>query len=516
MQLNRICFDTAELKKQLLSQEDYPSLKSFTDVLTAIGVEHRAFKIGWEQLVKYDTPVMLHYQGRKPSFVVATHITPDKITYIKDGSKTVTESRNDFSKHWNGAALYVIEPESFSWECFLINRFKQYRLWLLGIAACLLLLSLCGSGAIEKDGFEIGTFFLKTAGLCVSIFLLRHDLGKSSVAERHLCTLTRSFSCDAVLSSKASKLFGLIKMSDIGTVYFSGGLICLLLSFYGIADRQNILNILGLLSLCSFPYILFSLSYQRFKVKKWCPLCLGVLAILSIEIMLACIRFTVQGLYLPTLHDCYTTGLFFLTLSLVWNLLNSFIKAYLKIEDKEIHYLALKRNHSVFQALLNRQPPVEMLFSEKDILIGNRDSRTQVTIAINPFCSPCMELYGQLRELQEQSPGSFCLNIRFMSMDEKARNRQVGLRLMTLYYQDTALFLEALDDWKKNKVYEDFRQRFGEGPFSEEASREQARHFTWRKKIQLDHTPAIFIRNRKLPDIYTNEDLLYFLKYQIG
>lgn len=511
--LNRICFDPAELKKQLLSQEDYPSLKSFTDVLTTMKVEHRALKIGWDQLIEYDTPVMLHYQGRMPSFVMATHITPNEITYVKSNSKKVTKSQSDFLAHWDGVALYIIEPDSFSRKCFLINLFKRYRIWLWVAVASLLLLSFFRTRSIQMEGFEIGIFFLKIIGLFFSILLLRHDCGKRSKTEQHLCTLTQSFSCHAVLSSKASKLFGMVKMSDIGMVYFSGGLICMLLSFHGIIDRQRTLSLLEILSFCSFPYILFSLSYQRFKVKKWCPLCLGVLTILSIEILLSGIRTTICDLQFPPLHDCYMAGLFFLTLALSWHLLSDFIKAYLKIEEKEIRYLALKRNRSVLQAMLNRQEPMNMSFSEEDILIGNPKSQTKVTIAINPFCTPCLELYEQLQGLLEQSPDAFCLNIRFMSMDEEARNRQVGLRLATLYYQNPTLFIEALNFWKKDKAYNDFQQRFGNWPFSEKAKQTLAKHFAWREKIRLDHTPAIFIGNRKLPDIYTNEDLFYFLKF---
>lgn len=95
--------------------------------------------------------------------------------------------------------------------------------------------------------------------------------------------MTKAFSCDAVLNSKASKLFGIIKMSDIGIVYFMGGLVLLLFSFYGMTEVQKTLDMTSFLSVCSFPYIIFSLSYQRLKVKKWCPLCLGVLTVLLLE-----------------------------------------------------------------------------------------------------------------------------------------------------------------------------------------------------------------------------------------
>ncbi len=47
------------------------------------GIRHQALRIGWNQLIEYGTPVMLHYQGEIPRFVIATDVTSDEITYYK-------------------------------------------------------------------------------------------------------------------------------------------------------------------------------------------------------------------------------------------------------------------------------------------------------------------------------------------------------------------------------------------------------------------------------------------------
>ena len=107
-----------------------------------------------------------------------------------------------------------------------------------------------------------------------------------------------------------------------------------------------------------------------------------------------------------------------------------------------MNYLALKRNSPVFRSMLDQQPVMDMFFSEGDILIGNRNSH-MVTIAINLFCTPCLNLYSQLQDLINRYPNTFCLNIRFMGMDEEIRDQQIGLSLITMYYQDKSLFLKA-------------------------------------------------------------------------
>ena len=69
--------------------------------------------------------------------------------------------------------------------------------------------------------------------------------------------------------------------------------------------------------------------------------------------------------------------------------------------------------------------------------------------------------------------------------------------------------------WKEHKDYPLFQKEFGDIRFSDLAKQEQAKHFIWRKQIHLNQTPAVFVGNRKLPEIYTNEDLVYFLEYGV-
>ena len=514
LRLNHLCVEPARFRKDLYAHEAYPSLKALTDVLSDWEIEYRALKIGWEQLCEYGTPVLLHYRDSMPRFVVATSVTTDGIVFYKDEGEKFKASRQDFEKRWDGTALYVVEPEKREWKCFCKVLFTQYRGWLLLLVSLLLLIPLLSFSRITDIGWFTLLFSLKAIGLFFSVLLLRHDWGKRSAAERHICSLRKTFSCDAVLRSAASKLFGLIKMSDIGMVYFSGGLIVLSLVACGVVGWKPLWGCLSILSFCSFPYILFSLGYQRLKVKKWCPLCLGVLSVLLSEIVVHGIYWIENGISIPTGKQAYLFILFFLWVASIWQLLNSWIKAYLKSEEKEIRYWALKRNGSVFRALLEQQPALDMSFSEKDIRIGEAGKRV-VTLAINPFCTPCLDFYGQLRAVQHKCPTAFDLNLRFMSMDEEKLKQPIGLSLITMYYQDKALFEKAFEYWRVHKNYALFQKEFGEIQFSELARQEQQKHFAWRKRIHLNHTPAVFIEDRKLPEIYTNEDLFYFLKSNI-
>ncbi|MCD7849937.1 MAG: vitamin K epoxide reductase family protein [Parabacteroides sp.] len=100
-----------------------------------------------------------------------------------------------------------------------------------------------------------------------------------------VCKIGKYTGCEDVLNSPAAKI-GNISMSDIGIVYFAGGIFTLALSVY-VGQQYLVFPVLLLFSLCSIPYILFSISYQAFKVRKWCPFCLSVIFMLLLECLLA-------------------------------------------------------------------------------------------------------------------------------------------------------------------------------------------------------------------------------------
>lgn len=509
LELNGICVDSKDFKKRLYTQEAYPSLKALTDVLSDLEIDYKALRIDWMQLQEYGVPVLLHYQGDVPRFVVAIRVTNHEITYLKNDLKEVTETKEVFSGHWNGAALYVLEKENQSFRCRLSEMFAKWNICILLVLTAVLLFPVFYT--VRADSWYYCLFLLKSFGLFISVLLVRHDFGKRSAAERHLCSLTKQVSCDAVLNSAASKLFGIIKMSDIGIVYFSGGIIYMTGALL-LPERIYLMDILTWFSFCTFPYMLFSLSYQKFKVRKWCPLCLGVLAVLSLEIGLGVTRFIRAGVSFVPVVYWLATGCFFGWVALFWGYLSRNMKAAVKTEENEIRFMALKRNRSVFDTMLQRQPALDMAFSDDDIILGDPDVPQIITLAINPFCTPCLDLYGKLVNLQQKHPGVFRLNIRFMSMDEERLNKQVGLILISIYVEGRDRFTGAFDDWREGKDYSSFATCYGRSGFPDTAKRILNTHFEWRKRLNIRNTPMIFVNNKRLPDIYTENDLIYFLQ----
>ena len=100
-----------------------------------------------------------------------------------------------------------------------------------------------------------------------------------------------------MLNAPVATLGGILPWTDVGLLYFSGGLLLSLL-----AGFQPVLwPLVGLLALLALPYTVFSLYYQGAVARQWCTLCLGVQAVLLTEGILA----IVQGVSLPTTTQPY-------------------------------------------------------------------------------------------------------------------------------------------------------------------------------------------------------------------
>nr|WP_321522018.1 vitamin K epoxide reductase family protein [uncultured Macellibacteroides sp.] len=508
LKLSAIFVDNKELKVKLYSHEYYPSLVSLTDVLTDMGIQNMAVKTNINNLKEIEKPVLLHLGGNVSRFIIVTRIADNKIEYYKSNSKKEKKLTDDVLKDWDGVLLYIAKPKIKNQLEEILEKIKQNQFMLIFVA----LLALFIPFVIKND---IGILYylllaVKLIGLCFTFFLLRHDLDINSKFERHLCSLSKNISCDAVLNSSASKFLGLFKMSSISLVYFVFGII-LLLGALVTGTYLNVINLLLFISLFSIPYIIYSLSYQMFVIKKWCLLCLSVIFSLVLENLISAYLLYTGQLKLPSYIDVYIAFFVIIILILAWSYLYSKIKQIIKAEEYEIQYFKLKKNYQIFRLILDNQPLKEIEFSSNDIILGDIKSRINITIAINVTCSPCLQVYTKLKQLLNEHPDRFSLNIRFLSKHENVDKNLVELFLISLYYLDNNLFIQAFDKWNLEKDYSNLYSSFKMKGDSEKAHSELLRHRKWGNKLKISNTPIIFINGKELPVIYTKEDLEYFL-----
>lgn len=105
--------------------------------------------------------------------------------------------------------------------------------------------------------FQLVHFAISCLGIYISYLIVQHELGLNSKVLDKFCSVqNRRTNCDAVLNSKGATIFGLIKLSDVGLVYFSGlSLTWMMLLFKGSDFTSAIL----LISTLSIPFTFFDL-----------------------------------------------------------------------------------------------------------------------------------------------------------------------------------------------------------------------------------------------------------------
>ncbi|WP_347218513.1 vitamin K epoxide reductase family protein, partial [Chryseobacterium sp.] len=285
----KVPFTKTGIKTNLMNHPFYPSLLSLSDTLNQYKIHNRALKIEINQLEELPTPFFAFIYNEEinsKDFVCVSSVSENSVTYFYNGTNLVT--KNDFIKSWNSQIVLLAEPNSQSKEDnYLENLNLEKRKKTRNIFLTL--------GFVMLFGFGLQNFFntinsiippsiyfvLTLLGLSISILLLIFEIDKSNKLIKNICTTGIKTNCDAILSSSASKIFG-ISWAEIGFYYFTTLCLYLMIPASSFIDKTHIISILSLLTAL---YIPFSLSYQYFVIKQWCKLCLFVQLTLLLQFL---------------------------------------------------------------------------------------------------------------------------------------------------------------------------------------------------------------------------------------
>lgn len=285
------------LKESLQTNPYYPSLYSLSNVFGRFNIDNEAYKIDKEKIDELQPPFIafLKNQSTGKDFVLVTSITNNEVKYIAEGSKLKVVTKENFLKDWQNI-VFIAEPDNKSGEAdFVINHKKEVaqkskNLALIAGAAFIFIAVLyifLHSLPYAQQLSASAILTIKLLGLTTAILLLIYEVDKRNSFVKSICTAGRQTDCDAVLNSKAAKVFGM-SWSEAGFFYFAATFLFLL--FPGIAFITKVC-ILSIANCLAAPYIVFSIYYQWKVVKQWCPLCLTVQAVLAMELIWSVVNY---------------------------------------------------------------------------------------------------------------------------------------------------------------------------------------------------------------------------------
>jgi uncharacterized membrane protein len=486
----------------------FPSLSALGLAFNEFGIETFATRLTIEQLLEMDYPLIAHLRKNEGCFVIVKEVLDGKITYHDTESGWITESLDQFSQRWTGITMLVEKTPHASDRNFSLNKRNEIldqsrRVAIIGLSGILLLVSLMISTSLT----ELFVKILLVTGILGSALLVATEFG--SDITKSFCLAGKKADCSSVLKSPAATLFGWLKMTDVGLIWFSGSLLACV--WGDVSGRINEVMVgLVVLNFLALAYVPFSILYQWLKVKRWCTLCLTVQAILVINFFaLYSYSSTQENLFVEAVA-LYALAIAFVTITLFWLWVNPMIADAQQLPFRQQELYKLKRDPELFKHLLRDRRTAETLPLPIEFRIGQEHAPLQLTMVTNPFCEPCKKAHRLLEPLLQQMDGQLSVTFRFL-VDFK--NADDEGRTFVLHFLSLPIEIQqkAYHDWIQLSDYKSWSKRYPAAilPEAESVLRE---HAIWCDWVHVSKTPTFFLNNHETPEQFGLEELMYHLR----
>lgn len=478
------------LSHELRSHPKYPALVSITDLLDELKIDNGAYVVDRSKIEELDLPFLAHTDVDEGGFILVDPKNKKKI------------ANTSLLKHWDGIAVFAEKPEGWTHEenAKMLRKERFQKLcWIAALIATVTVMILSLSATISIA--QLFFFGLSILGFVTSIFIVQKEMGVSNAFSDKLCSLNSTNGCEEVLQSKASSIGGLFKWSDIGLVYFASLLLLQVLHS----------PLVPYISLASLPFTCFSIYYQAIVEKKWCTLCLTIVAILWTQCMVQFFSlpaFSMAVLNRDTVMLPMGLGLI---LSMFWlGLLRPALQRSNKLLKANLRLTRFKYNAGIFKAALHSQRRIDTTPMDDDLQIGNAAAGLQILVACNTFCNPCAKAHKVLHELVERNDISLTVRFALGSDDlQYSSANEANYILHTVQDALPAYKRQVLHDWFELMDLKAFQQKY---PAAKSAARfvkhpGVTRNHEWARSAGISFTPTVFINGFELPENYKIEEL---------
>ncbi len=494
------------------SHPDYPSLSSISDFLNELNIESLAIKASIAQLKEIPYPAISHLHKSNGRFVVLQKLENELLQYIDPEIGIVKESIQDFEKKWTGVVLLVQANEKSGEEDYS-QKMRQEAFQKASLLTIYVLMAMLLMLPFPFSSWQVALIYiLKIIGGTLCYFLLQKQFGGSNATVDAFCKMGKS-DCDSVINSPASRVFGVVHLSEIGAWYFFGGIISVVI---GASSNYSVESVFFILSAFTLPLSLFAIYYQGWVIKKWCPLCLAVMAIVWLEFaghLIINIPFFMAWQSLAISIVGFSLPLIF-WLGVRQRFLVSF-----KVPQMERGLNRFLKSERIFQKLLEDQPQIETKYFSNEFQVGANDAPITLTVVSNPVCGSCVHAHAVVEDLLERFEGKLKVISRFSinPADTKFESYEMLSHLVALQLSDSnEKLIKALSSWYLKNGKSNVKKWKEENPISTKPNQDVVNsvimeHAKWCAMSGITTTPTILINGKKLPEEFSVADL----KYQI-
>jgi len=495
-----ISIDEKEFGFQLNSHPDYPSLLAISDTLKFFNVNNIALKISDKEIDKLPTKFVAKLKTDKDEFFSYVEKKENMFNYIESNNKSTLASLDDFKTKW-GEIVLLIENEQNQKPTNKKTNFNKALLQLITFAFLVF--------TILQTSFTQYIFLaLSAVGFFLSIISQKELLNTKFDLFDKFCNISANTSCNTVLDSKKWKILKIVGFGDLGIIFFGAQLSSLFL-FSLLAASNTYFQIQLLLLILSLPFLGLSVYYQSIVEKKWCPVCISIIAVTVVQLFYVFFSYNFD-ISMLTVSHIILYGFIFSLICLIWVYLKDILQSKNKFKQSEISLNRFKRSYSTFKLLLTSEKKYSL--PESKLVFGNKDANLKISIITSPFCGHCEEPYELLKAIErkygEQLQISVFYNVinsddwlvRFVSVliEKNLKNKNDYYNAMDYWYE-----VKDGDKWLKHYKIKNEDNDYSEELFS---------HTKFFIKNNLNFTPCLFINGYEYPKGYKITELPFFIE----
>src|SRR5690606_32029121 len=358
---------------------------------------------------------------------------------------------------------------------------------------------------------------LKYLGLCSCILLLNLQFKGSNPMLDQICNTMPKSNCWKVIKSKGASVLPGLSLSELGFFYFCGSWILGIMSTF--TGEIDLINFLGILSVLTIPIIIFSIIYQWHVIRHWCPLCLVILFLITLELMFFLLlnsSIMVSGIIPKTFENIATIFFAFTIPIMAWYYYKVDLIRFRKMDLEYNQLSRIKTNPLVIEHLtksLEKIPPIPKNLGLKIKSKNWTKSEPSVSLiqVCHLYCSACAKVHQQLHLLLEEIE-NLCIKIVFTT--QSPSDIEVTNHILTIDHQHKGQkTIKILDDWYTigSTNYRSFSNKYPIYPSPTNFHTEIVQMNNWCNSIGILHTPSFYINSYPLPPGYNFTDLKIIL-----
>lgn len=502
--------DSIYLKMQ--GHPHYPSLTALQFILYNEGIETLSLKSNFDQLKdQLPKPALVHVTTNTDLFLLVNRVDDENVYLLNELGKEEQETIPSFLKMWDGTTM-IFNLENITPKKVQLH--EKVRDWLnmakrpLVIVTFLFVIGYLIISQLHNRNILNYLFLLgSTLGLVFSSLLQVEGIDEQNPIVKKICTSgsKKNYNCSSILNSKDAYFLKIILWSDIGFVFF-----CVTFLFNLILPNNATTSATIILSLSAFPYVFYSIAYQKYVAKSWCRLCLGVQLAIFIQFVISIYHIKhLQITHLIAVPNLTCLLLVVFAVISALALLKPLIKGYYELRNIKPKFNWLKHNSNIQQYLFSIQNKVST--SENCALIcGNPEARTTITLVVSPVCSPCM---NELNDLLPMLIRKKETKIEFLFLTEKEEiapeEYSLAVKLIGCYLDESGRFLENMFTYTEGypaSKYSALLLPHGDGQKARKIFKEQIK---WCINNKIYSTPKIYINGAELSSLYSANDIDY-------